>query len=96
LSVGISKLIREGAEVITGAEDVLEFFGMKAAETETRVSDSLIEHRIIQQLQKEPMEIDNLSRILEIPISEMGTVISMMQIKGIIFNENGKYYLKGA
>lgn len=113
LSVGISQLIREGGEVVTGPGEVLDFFGTSvnmSVGADLRVCPtagehigsplqrnlSSIEQRIIQELQKEPMEIDVLARILEISIAKLGTMMSMMQIKGTIFNENGKYHIKGA
>jgi len=100
LSQGICQLIKEGADVVTCAGDVLEFFGTKATETRSlsadrdRVSDSSMEQRIIQKLQQEPMEIDVLSRLLGISAAEIGTTISLMQLKGLIFIENGKYFIK--
>ncbi|PIS40362.1 MAG: DNA-protecting protein DprA [Candidatus Nealsonbacteria bacterium CG08_land_8_20_14_0_20_36_22] len=97
LSKGICQLIKEGADVVTGASDVLDFFGKRLTikATETRVSvNSLIEQKIIQKLQQESMEIDALSRTLGISAAEIGTVVSLMQIKGLVFNENGKYYIK--
>lgn len=95
LSVGICQLIREGAEVVTGASDVLDYYGFSAgAATETRVSvNSSVEEKIIQELQKEPMEIDFLARSLRISAAEIGTIVSMMQIRGLIKSENGKYYI---
>lgn len=104
LSVGICQLIREGAEVVTGAGDVLEFFGKpgEARPLENfngeadrgRASTSLIEQKIIQELQKEPMEIDFLARSLGISAAEIGTIISLMQLRGMVRGENGKYYIK--
>ena len=97
LSIGICQLIKEGAEVVTGAGDVLDFFGKRLTieATETRVSvNSSIEQKIIQKLQQESMEIDVLSRTLGISAAEIGTVVSLMQIKGLVFGENGKYYVK--
>ena len=104
LSQGICQLIKEGADVMTGAEDVLEYFGKSLKEVRPlesfddevargRTSTSLIEQRIIQKLQQEPMEIDVLSRLLKISSAEIGTVMSLMQLKGLIFIENGKYYV---
>jgi len=98
LSQGICQLIKDGSDVVTCAGDVLEYFNMRATETRSlsadrdRVSDSL-EQRIIQKLQQEPMEIDMLSRLLKTSSAEIGTVMSLMQLKGIIFIENGKYYV---
>lgn len=107
LSVGICQLIKEGAGVVTGAGDILDYYNIRypiSDMPENRVpevgpranTDSSVEQRIIAELQKEPMEIDVLARILEISIAKLGTIMSMMQIKGLIFNESGKYYIKGA
>ena len=100
LSEGICQLIKEGAEVVTAAGDVLEYFGkIRTIETEFIGTDKLgfeahsLEQRIIQELQKEPMEIDVLSRSLEISSAKIGTTMSLMQLKGLIFIENGKYYV---
>jgi len=102
LAVGINQLIKEAAEVVTSARDILEFFGrelIRTTETRSlsadrdRVSDSSMEQRIIAELQKEPMEIDFLARNLGISASEIGRIISVMEIKGLIQGENGKYYV---
>ncbi len=108
LSKGICQLIKDGAEVVTCANDVLEFFGMSvgarfprphgeemcAKPSFAHIAHSSIEQQIIQELQKEPMEIDVLSRFLGISAAEAGTIVSLMQIKGLIFMENGKYYVR--
>ena len=96
LSIGICQLIKEGAEVVTGASDVLDYFGFSAGAgvaTETRVSVDSIEQKIIAELQKEPMEIDFLARTLGISAAEIGTIVSIMQIKGLVFEERGKIYV---
>jgi len=40
------------------------------------------------------MEIDALSRSTEVSASQMGTALSLMQLKGVLFKEEGKYYVK--
>jgi len=102
LSAGIYQLIKEGVELVTSASDVLEYYKKTSAEIpEARPlqtcrgrASGRLEKRVIQELRKEPMEIDVLARILNVSIAKLGTVMSMMQIKGLIFNENGKYYLR--
>ena len=104
LSKGMMQLIREGAGVVTCAEDVIDFFGGSLKEVRPlenfkeanrgRTSTNSLENRIIQQLEKEPMEIDLLSRSLGVAISETGKILSIMELRGLVFMENGKYFLK--
>lgn len=106
LSKGINQLIREGAGVVTDAEDVIRFYNIarrgevaspnrnKGGETPPLRGFSLIENRVIQQLEKEPMEIDLLSRFLGVSAAEAGKVLSFMELRGLVFMENGKYFIK--
>lgn len=103
LSKGICQLIKEGADVVTGAGDVLDFFGMKcrgevASPNQNEGGETpplqTVEQRIIEKLQQESMEIDALSRTLGISAAQIGTVVSLMQIKGLVFDENGKYFVR--
>jgi len=52
----------------------------------------LLEQQIIEQLQREPLEADELSRILNSSASKLGTTLSLMQLKGLIKQEGNKYY----
>lgn len=100
LSQGISQLIRDGAEVVTSADDVSEYYNIRYPIPDIPPNGSQfsklseLEQKIIQKLQQEPMEIDVLSRSLKISSAEIGTTMSLMQLKGLIFIENGKYYVK--
>ncbi len=95
LSKGINQLIKQGAEVVTGVGDVLEFFGKSFTKcaTPSVVHFTQIEKRIVQELQKEPMEIDLLSRSLNISAAETGKILSFMELKRVIYKERGKYYV---
>lgn len=53
---------------------------------------SPLEEKILEQLQREPLESDQLARVLETDTAELGTALTMMQLSGIINEENGKYY----
>ena len=39
------------------------------------------------------MEVDTLSRTLGISAAKIGTTLSLMQLKGFINQESGKYYI---
>jgi DNA processing protein len=100
VSKGTNKLIKEGAELVTCAEDILNFFKASSpviarshqATRQSSLSDPL-EQKIIDQLKRESMDADTLARTLEIPASKLGTTLTMMQLKNIISQESGKYYV---
>ena len=97
LSRGTLQLIKEGADTVTGAQDVLAVYKAakhNSSKTNLRFSNlNKVEQAIIKKLQQEPMKIDDLSRFLEISASELGTTISLMHLKGLLFEEEGKYYV---
>ena len=98
---GICQLIKQGAEVITEANDILKFFNTKIIPTASQTKDNNskglsfrgIECRIIEELKKEPKEIDALAMLLKTTYVETSKVVSFMEIKGQIKNKNGKYYV---
>ena len=49
--------------------------------------------QIINYLKSESMGIDSLARTLNVPASKLGTTLSLMQLKGIVNQEAGKYYV---
>ncbi|MEA3305545.1 MAG: DNA-processing protein DprA, partial [Candidatus Omnitrophota bacterium] len=95
LSKGTLQLIKEGAEIVTCAHDVLAAYGITGRESSGKrpKSSNKLEQSIVEKLQQEPMEIDALSRLLKISASEIGTTVSLMQLKALIFEEEGKYYV---
>jgi len=98
ISIGTAKLIKQGAEIVTQAEDILKFYRVKKSlqpEDKTAHLKQLegLERKIIDELEHESLEIDTLSRILNLPVSELGKTLSLMELKGILFKERGKYHV---
>ena len=101
VSKGTTKLIKEGAEIATSAKDILDFYKIipskelgedSPRQISSRLKDDL-EKNIFEQLRKEPLEADNLARLLGTSVSKIGTTLSLMQLKGFINQEGGKYYV---
>lgn len=99
VSKGTLQLIKEGAEMVVSAKDILDFFGVygvgQAMSNRTSPVQRAegIEEKILDQLRREPLGIDDLARALGIPASKLGTIISLMELKGIIEQDSGKYCL---
>ena len=97
VSKGTAKLIKEGAGVATEAGDILKHYNISLATKPNLAKPSLnigkVEQEIIDQLKREPMEADMLARALGISAAKIGTTLSLMQLKGFIEQEAGKYYV---
>lgn len=96
VSQGCLQLIREGAEMALCANDILAVYGL-ASHKYPDQHNSLFqltksEQHILDKLALEPCEIDVLSRSLKVSISELGVMLSLMQLKGLVSEERGKYY----
>lgn len=95
-SKGIMQLIKEGAEAISSAQDILKYYKIKNAVRNVEGEASNIggvEQKIISQLQREALDIDVISRNLGISAAKIGTILSMMQLSGQIKQEGNKYYV---
>ena len=106
LAKGTTKLIKEGAEAVADASDILKFFKVLVnpkSPSKSRVFcdrkkhgqtplDSL-EGKILNQLGREVMSADDLARLFTVPVAQLGTTLSLMQLKGMVKLENNKYYL---
>jgi len=99
VSKGTLGLIRGGAEAVGSAEEILRYYKIKGTIRENKGMIKEIkgveglEREIVDQLKKEPMEVDGLARILGMSVSKIGTTLSLMQLKGFINQEGGKYHL---
>lgn len=95
-SAGTLELIKEGVEMATSAKDVLDYYGLKATPyfgDKNLCSLDRVEEKIITELKREPVEIDTLARLINISVSKIGAKLSFMQLKGLVQQKEGKYYL---
>ena len=96
-SQGILQLIKNGADIVTSSEDVLASYGtirFEFPKVSSRLSSlNSIEQTVLEELQREPMGIDEISRFVKTSAAKIGTILSFMQLKGILVEERGKYYI---
>lgn len=90
-SKGTNKLIRQGATPITCAEDVLEALGFEQEKDKekqaTLFNDLSKEEKMVINLLREPIPRDDLIRAIKMPTSVANSLLSVMEIKGIIKEE---------
>jgi DNA processing protein len=97
MSKGSLKLLKQGAHLVTEANDVLQEFKTKNLKLKTakhKFKNLTIEERkIISLLESEDMTVDELAKKLKIPVSKLFTSISNLEIKEVIKNSGGKILL---
>ncbi|MBE5793580.1 MAG: DNA-protecting protein DprA [Clostridiales bacterium] len=90
-------IIREGARLVTSAEDILEDLALSPlmpakAPPKQHPDLSDLQQRIIHALQIQPANIDELSVSLSVSPQDIMTEISIMEITGLIHREAGNNF----
>jgi DNA processing protein len=99
LSEGPHSLVRDGAMPITNSEDVLELLDFNRPEGHAMQGNLLLdlnetEERIVDQLQIEALNIEELVLRLELSPRDINETISMLEIRGIVEEKDGKFKLR--
>lgn len=88
LSKGPYKLIQKGAKLVTKAQDILDSLDVQIntnGSKSRKISFASKEEEIIGNLLlQEPHTFDQLVRKSNLPTAQIGAILSMMEIKGII------------
>jgi len=92
---GSHNLIKQGAKITTEIEDILiEFnFDINLKDKLKRIKLSPKEEIIYEILEKENKSIEELKLETNLSIQELLIILTNMEVKGIIKNKGGKFYL---
>lgn len=97
LSKGPNDLIRKGAKLVFDPADILQELGIKNRQLRngTKMFDNLNkdERKIVELLGQETLQFDQIVNLLKIKASKAATMLSMMEINGVIKNSGGEYSL---
>ncbi len=100
-SVGTNGLIKQGAKVVTGSEDILEelrphLHGLEAVseapQPEVKLTEA--ESRVLQLLGREPKHIDLIAKELAIPTSTILAWLLSLELKNLVRQLPGKQFVR--
>ncbi|MEA3355482.1 MAG: DNA-processing protein DprA [Patescibacteria group bacterium] len=88
-------LIKKGAVLVTSGEDVLGAMNISFHSGEltnaTPGSKDAVEKKIVEELERESLDMDELGRKLRVGVVELSQKLSELQLKGVVKERLGKY-----
>ena len=92
-SSGPNKLIKNGAKLITGANDILNELGLQSERTQNKIEfDNDEEKLILQALKDGALQVDKIIEKTKLGASAVATTLALMEISGKIRNLGGNNY----
>jgi DNA processing protein len=98
VSAGPNRLIKEGAKPVTSAQDVLEELNLTAVAHHEAVREALPENEteatLLRLLSSEPVHVDDLGRTSALPVAQVTSTLTMMELKGLVRQVGGMNYVR--
>ena len=96
-SAGTNALIRDGAKIVLGPEDILEELNltMVAEQAEARqvLPADETEAALLAHLSAEPTHVDELLQQVSLPIAQVTSTLALMELKGMVRQVGGMKYV---
>jgi len=87
-SKGPNRLIQEGAKLVPNCNDILQELNLTTVTQQLEMKELLpvtgTESVLLKCLTREPIHIDELGQKCAMPISEVNSTLTMMELKGIV------------
>lgn len=98
-AAGCNALIRDGATLVRGPDDVLEAIGLARRGAATRAAGaagpgaySPVERRILERLASGPSDFDGVAATAGVPVGDVSAALVTLEIAGTIRRESGTTY----
>lgn len=95
--MGPNKLLKEGAHIVTSAEDIIDILNLRELETFTHnkkiIPDTPSEEKLLNYLSREPSHVDALTKSSGLTSSEVNSTLTIMEMKGHVRNIGNMQYV---
>jgi DNA processing protein len=96
-SAGTNALIRDGAKIVLGPEDVLEELNLAMVAERAEVRQALpadeIEAALLTYLSADPTHVDELQQRMGLPVAQVTSALALMELKGMVRQVGGMKYV---
>src|SRR5712692_586061 len=96
-SVGVNKLIQDGAHLVTNVQDILMVLNLfmipQQIEIQTALPDNDEERTLLALLSHDPRHIDEIIRDSQLPTTVVASTLMMLELKGAIRQLGGMQYV---
>lgn len=100
VSQGTNRLIRSGAHPVLSATDVLEQLHLESAaqhaEARLLLPADETEALVLGALSDEPRHVDEVGRVVKLPIAVVSSTLALMELKGMVRQVGGMNYVRTA
>ncbi|MFZ3032089.1 MAG: DNA-processing protein DprA [Candidatus Moraniibacteriota bacterium] len=100
-SIGTNALIKRGAKLVTGIQDILEELNettlpVSKHQTPTRDIPGLSkeEQTLLSALTHEPLHVDKIIKATTLETAIVSSILSLLEIKGLAKNVGGMHYIR--
>ncbi len=97
-SQGTNRLIRDGATPVLSVNDVLEALNLttvaQQVEAQMLFPTDATEAQLFEQLEDEPLHVDEISRAVGLPIATVTSSLALMELKGLVRQVGGMAYIR--
>lgn len=96
-SAGGNNLLKNGAHLVTKAEDILEVLNLQDIkefiDSQEIIPDSPVEAEILKTLSKEPIHVDAITKLTKLDSPTINATLTLMEMKGKVKNLGGMNYI---
>jgi DNA processing protein len=97
-SQGTNRLIRDGAQPVLSAADLLESLNLASVaahvEAQMLLPTDETEAHLLDALDNEPLHIDEVGRVTGLPIAAVSSTLALMELKGLVRQVGGMQYVR--
>lgn len=90
---GIYQLLKGGAGLVTCAQDIFDALGWEFSQSENKLELNNDEKIIYDLIALEPKSFDIITKDVDFEIGNLMVNLTQMELKGLIKQINGKYYI---